>query len=572
MKKENPTNTHFVQKMLKPVNRRLWLKVMLPISFIVIGVVLISMGYNITYQKKMGESQLREQNKMLTQAVEGGMFDALAIGDNDTVRKQFKRLSEKISTIKVMVYDFNGVITFCTNLDWVGQQIKGFVPDTIADDLAAMLEKSTEHKKDKAYHLTMDQTPFVLKSEPILNEARCFHCHGSSRKVLGGISVFSSEQAMIDTIEKGRNVGIIVGLAGLCVIVLFIWLFFHFMVTRKVHVVLDATSNLRANDFTHIYDNRDGDEINHIIDRINQVTITLKDSFTTVIVNSDTIFQSSTQLTEISKELNRSSVNLSEKATMVSASAEEMSINNQNIAHSMEEATTAMTSIASAVEEMSATVAEITGNVHTSKQISAKVVREFETISKTVTTLGERANHLDLITDEIRKIAGQVTILALNAKIEAARAGEAGKGFAVVAQEISELADQTNRSTVEADEKLQWIKDKTKEISESVSSLTGLVKESDDVSYGISAAIEEQNATTQLIAKNVNEVSEQISESNRNISIGVTVANEIAAEISAVEEAARNVLKSSEAVDHNAGVLSTLAEKFMALMAQFKVK
>ncbi|MBW2187400.1 MAG: chemotaxis protein [Deltaproteobacteria bacterium] len=102
----------------------------------------------------------------------------------------------------------------------------------------------------------------------------------------------------------------------------------------------------------------------------------------------------------------------------------------------------------------------------------------FSTIEGTLTRLldattksSHDANHLcDAMTDtreqfqtvqrilkDVRKIADQTNLLAINASVEAARAGTAGKGFAVVAEEVRNLSIRSNRFSEQIELSMQGI-------------------------------------------------------------------------------------------------------------------
>ncbi|MDB5629596.1 MAG: methyl-accepting chemotaxis sensory transducer [Tardiphaga sp.] len=260
---------------------------------------------------------------------------------------------------------------------------------------------------------------------------------------------------------------------------------------------------------------------------------------------------------EIIQTVSSAAVELEASANSLTTTAARTEKLSTVVAAAAEEASTNVQSVASASEEMSSSVNEISRQVQESARIAGEAVVQAQTTNDRVNALSESAKKIGDVVKLISSIAQQTNLLALNATIESARAGEAGRGFAVVAAEVKALAEQTSRATDEIGQQITAIQVATEGSVGAIKEIGVTIGRISEISSMIAAAVEEQGAATQEIARNVQQASQGTSEVAANIS-------DVQQGSSDTGSASAQVLSSAQSLSVESNRLKTEVQTFLS--------
>ncbi|PWK11311.1 methyl-accepting chemotaxis protein [Tumebacillus permanentifrigoris] len=244
----------------------------------------------------------------------------------------------------------------------------------------------------------------------------------------------------------------------------------------------------------------------------------------------------------------------------------------QNIARNSEQAVLA-------AEQMR----ESAGVGQSQMERSISTMRDVESSSaeneQRVVQLQAVAQSIHEIVDDIKAIAKQTGMLALNASIEAARAGEQGRGFAIVAQEVAKLSDQSRTATEQVESLVKRIR----------ASVVDVCETSGELRERLGVGVEQVQSTSQAFAEilqHVGSVEQQIREIRDEAGLqeastvtGVNavdavreMASEMVASVTDAAQASEESLQTMQVITENSNQLAELAEELREGISKFRLK
>ncbi|GAA4585249.1 methyl-accepting chemotaxis protein [Actinoplanes octamycinicus] len=313
-------------------------------------------------------------------------------------------------------------------------------------------------------------------------------------------------------------------------------------VRRPLRGMLDSLRALAQRDLTVRAPVLNRDELGAMAVALNEATGALQSTVSATADRVDVLTQASAELQQLAGTLDRS--------------AEETSAQARNADSSAGDVSGSVTDMLTATEQLSASIREIAKQTSSAAATTSEATTSATRTAEAVARLSEGSREVGAIVQMITNIAEQTNLLALNATIEAARAGEAGKGFAVVATEVKDLAQETAQATAEITAKISAIQEMTTGTADAIQAIAEVIGRIDDGQRTIAAAVEEQSATTDELARNVGAVS--------------AAAGQISGTVSHITRSSANTAEGANTTRHSAELVSGAATEIRTLIGEFR--
>jgi methyl-accepting chemotaxis protein len=443
--------------------------------------------------------------------------------------------------------------------------IKTFGPGSTKENESDAIEKQVLAEGKEYIDIQSDaQGEFLRVVRPALALKNylgkdCLMCHQVPEKtVLGVVSMKVSLDNVNAAVSAQRIKSLLAAIAVSIPLLAFIYLFVSKVVTQP----LDAmTAGLRAiasgeGDLTRRLEVKSQDEIGQASKVFNDMMANFAQLVRQVGDSASHVSGAAHELVTGAKQVANSSHQQYEKSRVVTAAVERMVSSIVEVAesteHVHEQSRESQTRSREGTQTLDRLITEI-GRVKSAVNEMAGAVNEFVSSTVSITNM----------TREVKDIADQTNLLALNAAIEAARAGEQGRGFAVVADEVRKLAEKSAASANEIDSITRTLNSKSDAVRQSIEGGLADIASSEKSLDAVASAINESNQSVEQVGVGLDAIAGATEEQRR-------VSTEAFTNIEAIAAMAHDNSDAVEQTAESAQRLENLATELQGTVGRFR--
>jgi len=269
------------------IKRRLGYKIMVAMLGIILLVLITEIYMRIYFGTKDRLEIASTISRELADSVYAGIKYPMELGDSEAIKIELTDIRKNAKDVEVFICNFDQEITYSTHEEKVKTKLAYSIQNkaalrTITETLKT--GEVPEFDPRKPLEDIVSGRRYLIVIKPILNQKDCYHCHGSFRKVLGGLVVrYDAERTYAQVIAQ-RNRTFIIAVSLLPIAIALIYLMATRLVRRPVESLAEKAKKFAEGDMTVSVDIKTEDEIgilgntfNYMVERVSSASKRLEE-------------------------------------------------------------------------------------------------------------------------------------------------------------------------------------------------------------------------------------------------------------------------------------------------------
>jgi len=293
-----------------------------------------------------------------------------------------------------------------------------------------------------------------------------------------------------------------------------------------------------------------GVSFNRFMDGLHGSIVQLRDS-------ADQVSTLAQQLSQSSNQVSQGSLQQADAAASTVAAVNQITSSIASVAQAAEEVRALSKKGLEHTRKGNASLTDLEkelGHVHTAVNAIASSVGEFVKNTHAITAM----------TKQVKDLAEQTNLLALNAAIEAARAGEQGRGFAVVADEVRKLAEKSAQAASQIDEVTRNLEEQSGQVEQTIQQGQSALQSSASHMHGVASVLSDANDAVSKATAAVDDITDSVKEQT-------SVNNDITRNVDRIAKMVDESRAAVQQAAQGAGSLSQIAANLRQATSRFKL-
>ncbi|MEG2172963.1 MAG: methyl-accepting chemotaxis protein [Desulfovibrionaceae bacterium] len=184
-------------------------------------------GYNILFQKHSNLDSMTQSTRMESELIAQIIDAPMRQGDDTGTRAIVAQLAERYADVNIYLTSFDGNITYSHNPK---QERKPVFEQFATPSVTALVHNALQQPVKAGILTTEGPLDTFVFVRTISNAPDCYHCHGSSKKILGALVFSKDVTPLMDSSRHSQLINAVLSLVGLVLLILSLLFFLRKMV------------------------------------------------------------------------------------------------------------------------------------------------------------------------------------------------------------------------------------------------------------------------------------------------------------------------------------------------------